>query len=113
MTPKTREKVKTFVSNFVTSLSRWFYYGNEALVINQWSGEELSCGICVGDESVIVPYAECADVNMQVTGDSVIAALGFDKSNLWFDIGLMFALVIFYRSIAFLVLSIKFRSGNR
>lgn len=91
----------------------WFYYGNEALVINQWSGEELSCGICVGDESVIVPYAECADVNMQVTGDSVIAALGFDKSNLWFDIGLMFALVIFYRSIAFLVLSIKFRSGNR
>merc|ERR1711920_689386 len=56
----------------------WFYYGNEALVINQWNGEELSCGICEeGTDNIkVVPYAECGgDVNMQVDGDQVINAL--------------------------------------
>jgi hypothetical protein len=45
----------------------WFYYGNEALMINQWKGVE---GIECGDSPSCTP-----------DGEAVLDSLNFDKVN--------------------------------
>ena len=52
----------------------WFYYGNEALVINQWEGAYLSCGVCNQEGEIeTVDYDECEKYGMAVTGDMIIS----------------------------------------
>ncbi|XP_054719148.1 protein white-like [Uloborus diversus] len=73
----------------------WFYYGNEALCINQWSSiTNITC-----PEN---PLAPCMS-----TGETVIASLNFEKDYFERDIGLVVALFVFFRVLAFIALLIK------
>ncbi|CAG0902373.1 unnamed protein product [Darwinula stevensoni] len=80
----------------------WFYYGNEALMINQWKGVE---GIECGDSPSCTP-----------DGEAVLDSLNFDKvnpprisslDNEVRDILLLLALMGAFRIIAFLALYVR------
>lgn len=76
----------------------WFNYGNEALIINQWKDvEEIECPEDQGQDL-------CAN-----TGLDVIKNLSFNKDNLGFDVGLLFALIVGFRFLGFLLLLSKTR----
>ncbi|KAG0728523.1 Protein white [Chionoecetes opilio] len=75
----------------------WFKYSFEALTINQW--------IDWGNETIFVyPNGTTLEVDI---GHAVMEKLGFDVSNLWVDVGAMFALLVGYRIVAFLFLLTK------
>lgn len=71
----------------------WFYYGNEALSINQWSTvTNITCSTadhCVSD------------------GKQVLKNLSFEEDNLNMDIGIIVALMVFFRFLAFVALLIR------
>jgi len=75
----------------------WFYYTNELLAINQWDGIEDVSTACPSD-----PDQECP-----VTGDQILSNLNFDKDNFWLNIGLLAALAVGFRCLAFLALLSK------
>ncbi|CAG0904178.1 unnamed protein product [Darwinula stevensoni] len=75
----------------------WFYYGNEALVINQWKGvEKIECG-----DSFACPE----------NGDEVIASLNFDKDNEVRDWLMLLVLMMAFRIIG--VLALHFRAARQ
>ncbi|KAG8177287.1 hypothetical protein JTE90_029423 [Oedothorax gibbosus] len=70
----------------------WLYYGNEALVINQWSS---------------ITNITCFTEGCQSTGKEVLAGLSFNEDNFFFDIGMLVVLMVFYRLLAFMALLVK------
>ena len=87
----------------------WFYFGNIALMHNQWDGQKLECLYCNGTR---LSYEFC-DERLQTDGDNVIYANGFEKIGLWDGAIYLLALIFGYRFVAWLVLLFKFRAGNR
>lgn len=74
----------------------WFNYGNEALILNQWRNVENIT--CPPDQ---IPSL-CA-----YSGEDVIDDLGFNKDNMGLDVGLLFAIIIGFRFIGYLLLLLK------
>lgn len=70
----------------------WFYYGNEALTINQWSTvTNITC-----DSSTCPP-----------DGKTILKQLNFDEDNFILDIFLIVVLLIFFRFLAFAALLMR------
>lgn len=72
----------------------WFNYANEALMVNQWEGvSNITCPAesdsCLRD------------------GGEVIESLGYGENSIDFDIGLLFALLVGFRVLAFLFLLMR------
>ncbi|XP_043799072.1 ABC transporter G family member 3-like [Apis laboriosa] len=76
----------------------WFRYGNEALLINQWSEVES---------------IECTRSNATCpkSGRMVLQTFNFKQEHFWMDIVCLFSLIIAFRFLAFLALLLKTR-GN-
>ncbi|CAF0976526.1 unnamed protein product [Adineta ricciae] len=76
----------------------WFYYSNEALIINQWEDvDNLPC-------ENLDPGLPCYH-----NGDEIIELVAFDKSNFGRDIGLITVLWIGLRLLSYLILLFKSR----
>jgi hypothetical protein len=80
----------------------WFYYGNEALVINQWKNvDHIGCSNVTnsnGNATACIP-----------NGKVVIETLNFSEDNFVRDILLLLALTIVLRFMAYLALLLKSR----
>jgi len=74
----------------------WFYYGYEALLINQWSDMEISCAHEASNHTTCL-----------TTGEQVLETLAFEKENFTRDIGALVALAVGIRIMAFLALLSK------
>ncbi|XP_011503805.1 PREDICTED: protein white-like [Ceratosolen solmsi marchali] len=72
----------------------WFRYGNEALLINQWSDVDMIA---------------CTKINVTCpkSGLMVLQTLNFKKDYFWLDICALLLLIIIFRIIAFLALLSK------
>ncbi|XP_033355100.1 protein white-like isoform X3 [Bombus vosnesenskii] len=72
----------------------WFRYGNEALLINQWSQVE---------------FIECTRGNATCpkSGQMVLQTFNFKQEHFWTDIACLFALIVAFRFLAFLALLSK------
>ncbi|KAG5327518.1 WHITE protein, partial [Pseudoatta argentina] len=76
----------------------WFRYGNEALLINQWS--EIDSIACTR-----------SNVTCPKSGRMILQTFNFKKEDFWMDIICLFALIIAFRFLAFFALLSKtFRS---
>ncbi|XP_042868328.1 protein white-like isoform X2 [Penaeus japonicus] len=76
----------------------WFNYGNEALMVNQWSGvKNLTCN------GVKTCFAD---------GEAVLTHLGYSEDDLWWDVTCLAVLVVVYRVIAFLFLLLRTHRGK-
>ncbi|XP_053998040.1 protein white-like [Hylaeus anthracinus] len=78
----------------------WFRYGNEALLINQWSG---------------VDVIECTRSNATCpkSGRMVLQIFNFKEEHFWTDIVCLFSLIAAFRFLAFLALLSKTRRNQR
>ncbi|XP_076634762.1 ABC transporter G family member 3 [Colletes latitarsis] len=78
----------------------WFRYGNEALLINQWSGVET---------------IECTRSNATCpkSGRMVLQIYNFKEEHFWTDIICLFSLIAVFRFLAFLALLSKTRRTKR
>ncbi|KAK4306530.1 hypothetical protein Pmani_021647 [Petrolisthes manimaculis] len=74
----------------------WFNYGNEALMINQWKDVEF---INCTQSGHVVSDDECLN-----DGQEVLELLSYKTTNMGFDIGLLFVLIVAFRLVAFLLL---------
>ncbi|XP_068243394.1 protein white-like [Palaemon carinicauda] len=69
----------------------WFNYANEALILNQWEGvSNITC--------------PAGDFGCMKDGEEVIRSLGYEDSSIGFDVGILFALMVGLRVLAFLFL---------
>lgn len=72
----------------------WFRYGNEALLINQWSDvDSIAC--------------TRSNVTCPKSGHTVLETYNFREDNFWVDIICLFALFVAFRLLAFLALLSK------
>ncbi|XP_054160064.1 protein white-like [Oppia nitens] len=78
----------------------WFYYGNEALVINQWL--DITSIPCPGQQSANSTVITCIP-----DGRSVIKMLNFDVDNFGRDLWILVAIIVLLRLLAYIVLWIK------
>ncbi|KAL4222609.1 ATPase [Mactra antiquata] len=78
----------------------WFKYSNELIAVNQW--ENVNSIAC--DNSTICLYK---------SGDQVLTYLKFTKDNKWLDWGVLFAMLIVYRIIAFIILFVKAKMSKK
>ncbi|XP_068244972.1 protein white-like isoform X2 [Palaemon carinicauda] len=76
----------------------WFYYGNEALILNQWKG--VTSINCTVDETC---YAD---------GEAVITRMGFENSTLVGSLLGLASLIVGFRVLAFLALLLKTRRSK-
>ncbi len=81
----------------------WFYYGNEALMINQWQNiDHIGCpnitNSSFGKATSCIP-----------NGKAVIETLSFNEDNFVRDILLLLVLTIVLRFMAYLALLLKSR----
>nr|XP_039263394.1 protein white-like [Styela clava] len=82
----------------------WFLYTNEMLTINQWQNVgNLTCP-STGENST-----SCT----QETGLMIIEEFDFHPENMYRDVGLMFALLVGYRTLGFLILLFRMRDSTR
>ncbi|XP_011173151.2 protein white [Solenopsis invicta] len=77
----------------------WFRYGNEALLINQWS--EIDSIACTR-----------SNVTCPKSGRMILQTFNFKEEDLWLDIVCLFALIVAYRFLAFLALLSKTRRSK-
>lgn len=90
----------------------WFFYGFEDLVLNQWDGiTNITCPDRNATDRNATDW-NATDVNVNISlcvtdGDEVIERLGFDKSHMVLNIGMLFALLVGFRLFAFLLLLLK------
>ncbi|XP_053383188.1 protein white-like [Mercenaria mercenaria] len=83
----------------------WFKYANELVTVNQWENIDfVSCG-----DNRTSPADSCHFHN----GEQVILYLNYDKDNVWLNIGVLLAMLVVYRLIAFFVLLVKARRSKR
>lgn len=77
----------------------WFKYGNEALLINQWSS--------VGEGGIL-----CNRLNSTCpsSGKIILETLNFSEDNLLFDILALFGLILSFRLFAYLCLVLRTRT---
>ncbi|XP_052773368.1 protein white-like [Mya arenaria] len=78
----------------------WFKYANELLAVNHWKN---------------IDSIECSSSSSQCLysdGDSVLNYLNFDKDKVWLDLGLLFAMLVAYRIVAFIILFVKARRSK-
>ncbi|XP_076242442.1 protein white isoform X3 [Calliopsis andreniformis] len=74
----------------------WFRYGNEALLINQWSKvDSIAC--------------TRSNATCPKTGRMVLQTFNFKEEHFWTDIACLFSLIIVFRFLAFLALLSKTR----
>ena len=78
----------------------WFFYGNQALVVNQWHGME-------GIECEAGAEAACLK-----TGDEVLSKLNFPEDDFYFNLLMLFVLLVVFRVLAFIALYVKSRRRN-
>jgi len=82
----------------------WFYYGNEALVINQWRNvHDIGCPYNITDSN----FGNATSCIRE--GKKVIENLNFNEDNFVRDILLLLALTIVLRFMAYLALLLKSR----
>lgn len=83
----------------------WFKYANELLTVNQWENiDSLEC-----DGNSTSPVDSCHYHN----GHQVIKYLNYDEDNLWRNIGVLLAMLVGYRLIAFFVLFVRARRSKK
>lgn len=83
----------------------WFKYANELLTVNQWENiDNLEC-----DGNSTSPVDSCHYHN----GHQVIKYLNYDEDNLWRNIGVLLAMLVGYRLIAFFVLFVRARRSKK
>ncbi|GLG96976.1 Protein brown [Gryllus bimaculatus] len=84
------------VPEYFTWLSylSWFRYGNEALLINQWSG---------------IDHIDCMDSNSTCprNGQVILETLSFSENDFTMDICSLFGLIAGFRFLAFLALLVR------
>jgi ABC-type transport system involved in multi-copper enzyme maturation permease subunit len=68
----------------------FFRYGYEAVSIVLWRGYKIGC--------------DAGEKCLYATGEDVLSNLSMDPNNLYFDIGLLFALAVGFRLLAFIFL---------
>jgi ABC-type multidrug transport system permease subunit len=71
----------------------WFYYGFEALSINEWDG---FAAVCSNNTAGCVP-----------DGTTALEFFGFDKANYLQDIAILFALLVAARIVGLLILNLR------
>lgn len=81
------------------------FYGNGAMLINQWSDVELNCKLCNG---TVLTREECPD-NLRLENETIYSSMGFKSSDYEFYVGMLVALVVFYRLLAYFALLYRFR----
>ncbi len=82
----------------------WFYYGNEALIINQWQDiQNISCS-----QNSQMP-SNTTGVRCLQNGRMVLKMLNFDENNLVRNLFLLLSLIIVLRFFAFIALVIRSR----
>ncbi|XP_060607955.1 protein white-like [Ruditapes philippinarum] len=84
----------------------WFKYANELLSVNQWDNiDSIDCenSTSSGSQSLC----------LYKSGEQVINYLNFDKDNLWLDVGCLFAMLVAYRLVAYIILLIKARKSKQ
>nr|XP_031835364.1 protein white [Nomia melanderi]XP_031835365.1 protein white [Nomia melanderi]XP_031835366.1 protein white [Nomia melanderi] len=87
-----------FYFKWVSYLS-WFRYGNEALLINQWSQvESIAC--------------TRSNATCPKTGRMVLQTFNFKQEHFWPDIACLFSLIVAFRFLAFLALLSKTRRAR-
>merc|ERR1719481_1623569 len=75
----------------------WFYYANEALCVNQWSGIQGVTSACPTN-----PDQYC-----NVTGRDILDTLNFNEDNFVLDVIMLIVLAVAFRTLAFLALLVK------
>ncbi|XP_060558018.1 protein white-like, partial [Ruditapes philippinarum] len=84
----------------------WFKYANELLSVNQWDNiDSIDCENSTSSGS----QNPC----LYKSGEQVINYLNFDKDNLWLDVGCLFAMLVAYRLVAYIILLIKARKSKQ
>lgn len=78
----------------------YFQYGFEALVINEWSRVEKIPGC--DSSSKNSTYLKCYS-----NGNDVIHQLGFNENRMWIDVLILIAMILVFRTIAFIALWIR------
>lgn len=85
----------------------WFKYGNEALNINQWKDvTEISCDAKM---SANFTYGNETGQLCIHNGTVVLQQFNFDEDNMYFDVGLLFVLMVGYRLLGFIILAFRTR----
>ncbi|XP_052245961.1 protein white-like [Dreissena polymorpha] len=86
----------------------WFKYANEIVAVNQWQNiDVIECASATGNSST------CNTDCLYKSGESVLKYLNFDQDRVWRDVGLLFAMLVGYRLIAFIILFIKARRSKQ
>ncbi|CAG0883457.1 unnamed protein product [Cyprideis torosa] len=72
----------------------WYYYGNEALAINQWKNlTNIDCG--------------ASNMSCPKDGNSILQGFAFDPNRLAADVGYLFCLIFGFRLLGLAALSIR------
>ncbi|XP_025094863.1 protein white-like [Pomacea canaliculata] len=80
----------------------WFKYANELVVVNQWKNvDSLSCDS--GNSTIM------ANKCLYRNGTDVLTYLSYSKNDMSLNVGLLFALLVGYRLLAFVILLIRAR----
>ena len=80
----------------------WFYYGNAALLQNQWTDVQFDCEFCDG---TVLKYDECP---IKYTGEQLLNNLGFNEQTMWENTVLILILGLGFRLLGYIVLCFKF-----
>ncbi|XP_054160065.1 protein white-like [Oppia nitens] len=104
--------------NWIKYLS-WFYYGNEALIVNQWQHiDKIDCPHSNTNKTLIsstVAYSLQDNTGTPPcvpNGRAVIRSLNFNEDYFSRDICLLLALIVGFRFVAYVILCIKSRNKH-
>ena len=75
-------------------------YGYSAFLVNEYEGRDVPCS----DEEVSISIGDASDCPQP--GDDILSSLGIEgvTSNYWFNLGIVIALQVFFRTAAYAVL---------
>ncbi|KAH3715726.1 protein white-like [Dreissena polymorpha] len=86
----------------------WFKYAMELIAINQWENiDSIECPAATGNSTTCNPNC------LFRSGEGVLNYLNFDKEKVWLNVGLLFAMMVGYRLIAFIILFGKARKSKQ
>ncbi|PVD37707.1 hypothetical protein C0Q70_00307 [Pomacea canaliculata] len=78
----------------------WFKYANELVVVNQWKNVD---SLSTGNSTIM------ANKCLYRNGTDVLTYLSYSKNDMSLNVGLLFALLVGYRLLAFVILLIRAR----
>jgi len=95
----------------------WFTYANEIMVVTQWKNYgNISCedftektGFTPSSGTTVLPPQASSDERCIHSGAEVLENFGYKESNLPFDFGMLIVLMLGFRLISFILLSIRSR----